>query len=361
MTSRDWAASGAADPQRDRIASLISSAIRSLKLDLRGRVVVTEAATGPYCTTPIIAAMAGSPRVIALTRESRHGSIDEVLRQTGEMARHCGVASQIEVRVDRREEWFQEADVVTNLGFVRPIDAVTSGWMRPGSVVPLMCEAWEWRSADLDLRACRDRGIQVFGTNEDHPKVLVFDYCGWLALKLLLEAGLEGHKTRVLVVGPDNFARVIVARLAAAGAVVSHILTLQEDGARPANGEFDAVIIADYHREGFVIGPGGAMESPAFVSRFGPVTVIPFVGQVDVAGLQALGVRVFPPENVGSQRMVRTLAALGPRPVIDLHAAGLKVGALALSGETAAAGEFEGLAQPLQVPSRPPVGPPVQP
>ena len=42
MTSRDWAASGAADPQRDRIASLISSAIRSLKLDLRGRVVVTE-------------------------------------------------------------------------------------------------------------------------------------------------------------------------------------------------------------------------------------------------------------------------------------------------------------------------------
>ena len=43
----------------------------------------------------------------------------------------------------RRRPWSPEADVVTNSGHVRPIDAETVAWMKPTAVVPLMYEAWE--------------------------------------------------------------------------------------------------------------------------------------------------------------------------------------------------------------------------
>ncbi|MEO8360111.1 MAG: hypothetical protein ABI672_08785 [Vicinamibacteria bacterium] len=338
---------GRSDHLTRRMATLMETTIQSLKLDLSEFVVLTEAATGPYVVTPVIAAMAGSPRVIALTRDSSYGSVEEVTRQTKQLAEYCGVSHRIEVRVERDPAWFQAADIVTNLGFVRPLDRATCRAIRPGRVVPLMCEAWEWRPQDLDVVACDEFGIQTFGTNEHHPKAPVFEYCGWLALKLVQEAGLEGHQTRALIIGRDKFAKVIAARLGAAGAQVEHALTFGEASQRPA----DAVIIADYHEPGFVIGPSGEIESAEFAARYGSATVIPFVGQVDVLGLAALGVRVFPAENPGSHRMVRTLAALGPRPVIELHAAGLKVGAMALQGATNAPGDFEGLAQPLSAAS----------
>jgi hypothetical protein len=47
---------------------------------------------------------------------------------------------------------------------------------------------------------------------------------------------------------------------------------------------------------------------------------------VDVAGLAAAGVQVYPGIEMPGHRMALTLAALGPRPVVELHAAGLKVG-----------------------------------
>ena len=64
-----------------------------------------------------------------------------------------------------------QADIITNSGHVRPIDAEMIGWMKPTAVIPLMYEAWEFRDADLDLAACQRRGIVVAGTNERHPAI----------------------------------------------------------------------------------------------------------------------------------------------------------------------------------------------
>ena len=64
-----------------------------MNLDLAGVRVVTEAATGPYVVTPVMAAAAGA-EVVALAKDSRHGSAAEARRQTmefaGEMARRTG-------------------------------------------------------------------------------------------------------------------------------------------------------------------------------------------------------------------------------------------------------------------------------
>ena len=49
-----------------------------------------------------------------------------------------------------------------------------------------------------------------------------------------------------------------------------------------------------------------------------------------VEELRDAGLTVLPPRDPGPKRMALTLAELGPRPVIELHAAGLKVGEIAV-------------------------------
>ena len=61
-------------------------AVAELELDLGGRVVVTEAATGAYVVTPVLAALAGA-EVHACARATRHGTVAEVVRQTHALLR----------------------------------------------------------------------------------------------------------------------------------------------------------------------------------------------------------------------------------------------------------------------------------
>jgi len=63
--------------------------------------------------------------------------------------------------------------------------------------------------------------------------------------------------------------------------------------------------------------------------------VIAFAGGVDATALGRVGLQCIPREGSAPRRMGRTLADLGPRPVVDLHAAGLKVGAAAARGRRA--------------------------
>ncbi|MCH7612988.1 MAG: hypothetical protein IIB45_06465, partial [Candidatus Marinimicrobia bacterium] len=171
--------------------------------------ILTEAASGPYVVTPVIAIMAGAERVLALTSESSYGSTEDVNAQTRALEALCGVEGSIEIHTQRSPDLFYQADIVTNLGFVRPIDAEAVEVMRPTAVIHLMCESWEFREGDVDLNACRRNGIRVVGTNEDHPGLDVFDYSGWLCIKMLLEAQIEIHKSQILLVGSDKFGRVI--------------------------------------------------------------------------------------------------------------------------------------------------------
>lgn len=56
----------------------IEERIIATQLDMTGLNILTEAATGAYCVTPVIAAMAGAKSVVAYTKDSRFGSINDV-------------------------------------------------------------------------------------------------------------------------------------------------------------------------------------------------------------------------------------------------------------------------------------------
>jgi hypothetical protein len=311
-----------------RLVKLIPEIITKLRLDLSGLTVLTEAASGAYVVTPVIAALAGAHRVIALTRESRYASVNAVIAQTRELASVFGVDAAVEICMERSPDLFARADIITNLGFVRPIDAEAVEAMKPTAIVSLMCEAWELRPGDVDIAACRRKGILVIGTDEHHPAVDVFPYSGWLALKLLLEAGVEIHRNKILVVSRDRFGLIIEENLRRAhvdACLVQNLKDLSPADLRAA----DALVTCDYAREDCVIGSCGDITPGDLAAAAPAIKVVQFAGLVDVSGLQANGIFVYPGEPVPPHRMVRTLAALGSRPVVELHTAGLKVGEVA--------------------------------
>lgn len=316
-------AAGICNPSR--LVNLIERTITTLHLDLRGFTIVTEAASGPYVVTPVIAALANADRVLALTRDSRFASAGQVIEQTNALANLCGVSNSIQIATERRMDFFAEADIVTNLGFVRPIDARTIAVMKSGAVVSLMHESWEFRSDDVDIDACRSQGIRVSGTNEDFPGLDIFSYIGWLCQKLLFDAQIEIHRSKIAVVSSDKFGLAIANHLVRCGCnayLVSKARDLVDLN------DLDALIVADYTRDDLILGKGGEFE-PDILMRYAPgLTIIQFAGLLAVDELQAAGLTVYPGIHLEPRRMAITLAGLGPRPVVELHAAGLKVGEL---------------------------------
>ena len=312
---------GIANPLR--LVTLIKKIINFLQLDLSGLTILTEAASGPYVVTPVIAGLAGAGRVLALTRDSRYASAEAVIAQTRAMESLCGIEGSVEIHTRRLIDLFAHADIATNLGFVRPIDAAAVSAMKPKAVVPLMCEPWEFRHGDVDLEACRTNGIAVLGTNENYPGLEVFEYSGWLCLKMLFEAQIEVYKSNIVVVGDDKFSSVIEDRLERCCVCVRRMPTMR--GVETVE-DIDAVVVADYTRKDMIIGPEGDVTAAELATMAPGSTVIQFAGRVDVPSLIECGIAVYPGIALDTQRMAKTLAELGVRPVVELHAAGLKVG-----------------------------------
>jgi hypothetical protein len=315
-------------PNARRAARTITETIRRLQLDLRGLVVLTEAGSNAFAVTPAIAAAAGARRVLAVALDSRHGRASDVRRQALEVAGHLDAGGRIEFLDAASPAAIAEADIVTNLGFVRPIDASFVRQMKTTAVVPLMCEAWEVRPGDVDLEACRAHGIAVAGTNEHQDLLPIFSFCGLVAVRLLLDAALEIRGQRIAILGWDAFATEIESALAALHATVIRPADRATVAVRDSIRDADVVLVADYESATPVVADAGLL-TPADVAKLAPgATVVQFAGGVDAAALATHGVQCFPGTPVEPRRMAYTLAVLGPTPVIWLHGAGLKIGEL---------------------------------
>lgn len=312
-----------------RLAKLIAEACRRLKLDLQGMRVLTEAGSNAFCATPVIAAYAGA-QVVAVTKTTAYGSAEEIASQVVELARFMGVDGKI-VLTSREAVPVEPCyDIVTNLGHLRPLDAAFLSRFDPRRmVIPTMSELWELRPGDVDLAYCRQQGIPVAGTNEMHPDVDCFRTVGTLAAKLLLERGFQLRNEAYLVIGHDAFGRVIADYLRACGAHIE--LVHPQQAGQTDLASYAALVVADYTWPHLIIGPGGSLDPQAIAVEKG-LEVIQVAGANDVASCDALGVPVYPHMHLPPRRMSFTLAHVGAKPVIDLHAGGLKVGELLKRG-----------------------------
>jgi hypothetical protein len=307
-----------------RLVTLMHEAIARLRLDLSGAVALTEAASGAYVVTPVLAAMAGADQVFAITRTTKYGSFEEISANTRFLAKLAGVESRLEIITQKNREVVGRADIITNSGHVRPIDAEMISWMKPGAVVPLMYEAWEFRDEDLDLAACQKYGIRVAGTNERHPAVDVFSFLGDMAIKLLLDMGVAPSYSRVIVLCDNGFASFIERGLIGAGANVTIVENLH---LAPSDIIFDAVIVALTPQAGPVITGVDA----AFIAQRWPEAVIgQFWGDVDRSALEQAGLSSWPVSPPAPGHMGILPSDVGPEPVVRLQSGGLKVGEVLL-------------------------------
>jgi len=303
-----------------RLARLVDEAIERCSLDLKGAVVLTEAATASYVVTPVIAARAGAARVYAMTRTTRFGSFDQVAAETLELSQLLGLDGRIELVGERRRSIVEQADIVTNSGHVRPIDAEMIEWMKPTAVIPLMYEAWEFRPDDLDLAACRRKGILTAGTNERHPAIDVFSFLGVMAIRLLNDAGVAVYKSSVLLVCDNGFGPFIRRGLEQAGASVDSVADIAEAKTTAAH---DAILVAATPRPGPVL---SAQDLTQIAAAWPGAVVAQYFGDLDRTLLSSLNVGVWPLREPPRGHMGILPAEIGPEPTVRLQSGGLKVG-----------------------------------
>lgn len=314
-----------------RVKRIIEQAVSTFKLDLSGLTVLTEAATGLYVLTPMIAALARAESVLALTRDSRYGKVAEVHRNTMKLAELLGVEEKIDVIADRSDNRIGQSDIITNLGFVRPLDAAFLGKLKKTAVIALMWETWEFRPEDMDIEKCRQLGLAVLGTNEHHPDLRIFDYIGYIALKLLFEAGIEVLDSRIAVLGQGEFADQVWQTLGSARAEAFRISAKQPgDGLNDASIDFirqaDALVIAEHHSRDQLIGENGFITAPALYELNPGLAVVHVCGAVDRKVLDQSGLNCWPDHFAPAGYMSAATDYVGPTPLVKLHTAGLKVG-----------------------------------
>jgi len=308
-----------------RLIRLMTEAIGRCQLDLAGRTVLAEAASGAYVVTPVLAALAGA-RVYALAAPTAYATGQELQAATAELAGLAGVADRVHLVREKSAEVIGAADIVTNSGQVRPIDAAMTAQMKPSAVVTLMYESWEYRRSDVDLDACRARGIRVAGVNEDHPAVDFFAFLGPMAIKQLQDAGISVYRSRIVLLCDNSFGPFIAKSLRNCGADVVEERRLTPAALSPA---CDAVLLALRPISGAVL----TAEDARVLGERAPGTVlVQYWGDVDRASLAAAWVPVWPPESPRAGHMAVLPSAIGPEPVVRLQSGGLKVGELMARG-----------------------------
>lgn len=322
-------------PNINRVIRLIKSAIDDLTLDLKGITVLTEAASGAYVVTPLIAALAGADQVYAVTRDSRFGAKEDVRAYTYRLADIMGVCDCISVSFENPKTISPECHLVTNLGFIRPIDAELIQSLPANAAVSLMWETWEYRDEDVDLEECRKSNVPILGTRETHPRLNIFRYIGLLVLKLLLQQQIEVFQSRILVIGSGHFGSEAELTLKANGADVLRLDPTEKwnptDSALEAFLQLsDAVILVEHNVITNLLGEEQGIPLD-WISK-SSAEVIHICGSVDEAGIIEQGIRKTPDFPVKMGFMSYATDFVGPRPVIDLHTAGLKVGEALVRG-----------------------------
>lgn len=301
-----------------RLVALMRQAIERCDLQLHNTTVLTEAATGAYAVTPVIAAMAGAKKVIALTQNSRYGTIEDVIAQTQQLAQIAGVEGRIEFATSKTADIVAQADIITNSGHVRPLDAETIAQMKPTTAIGLMYEAWEFRTEDLDLAACHQRGIAVAGVNERHPSVDVFSFLGIMAVKLLLDAGIAVYTSKILLLCDNPFSLFIERGLVNAGADVNIVTTL---AAAPTDEQFDAIVVALQPQSKPVL---SAQDAQAIAKYWQGAVVAQYWGDIERSALASHHIPVCPEIEPKPGHMGILPSAVGAEPIIRLQTGGLK-------------------------------------
>lgn len=308
---------------------IITDAIEILDLKLKNVNVLTEVASGWFVFTPIIAALAGAKKVFAVVNDSSYGKAEDIVKNCLAIA----VIFEIDTSIfefsknNIPESFLKNADIVTNSGHLRPLNAEKLKHLKTNAVIPIMYEKWELRPTDIDLEYCKEHKITLAGTWENHPDLKIFDYCKQLMLKIIFEAGFEIKGNNIIVFSSDHYGDLLKEGCEALGAQ-SVLLSIDYDDILRAVPKADFIFFCDYNNRKTLIGTESeALFKLAVIKQLNSgLCILHLAGAIDAETVNKFGFSLYPNKNGYPQKMTETLAHLGPKPILMLQAAGLKVG-----------------------------------
>jgi hypothetical protein len=330
------------------VSNKIREAVDRLELDLKGKVVLTEAATGAYVVTPVLAALAGAD-VYAYTKQTRYGTVEDVRKVTQDLMLQLGVdKNKVQIIDNLSPEIISNADIITNSGHLRPLDENKLKHVKQGAVIPLMYEDWEWRDADLNLDYCKKNNIRIGATNERHPDVDVFNYLGDMAMKMIFDAGLCPYRNYFTLITNNDFGPFI-AKVLSKNCAGLAVCDLQEnkEGYKDIDIEWignfpdfnvpekfrnsEAIIFTAYPFDKIWI---AEQDAPITIDKikkeFADPVLLRYCGDVEE---NISDIKLYP-KHVHSGHMGILPSAIGFDPIIRLQSGGLKAGQLLLENKT---------------------------
>ena len=329
--------------------------VKALDLNLKGKTVLTEAASGAYIVTPVLAALAGA-KVFAFSKTTRYGNLDEVFTATKKLANSFNeFPLQIQLIDKITPEIVAQADIITNSGHLRPLNETLLSYAKDELVIPLMYEAWEWRNADMDIAYIKKRGFAIGATNERHSEVDVFNYLGDMALKLIFDAGICPYRNRFILICNNDFGPFIANTLSAVCEGLG-IIDVEQHRHQYNTEKIDwlggfpdisipekyksaeAVIFTAYPFDQTWIGEKTLINADQILSQLSDPLILRYAGDIDENNLEKRGLRFFP-RNVQSGHMGILPSAIGYDPIIRLQSGGLKAGEALMSGNHTYKGE----------------------
>lgn len=319
----------------------------NLGLNLRNKAVLTEAATGAYSVTALIAAAAGAETRI-LARDSAYGNAEEAYKEVEYLAEQLGCRHLIR-RFDIKEPI--RFDIITNSGHLRPLDREKLRLLKDTGIVALMYENWEFRDSDLDATYCTQKKIPIVGLNERHPDVDVFGFLGDMAAKLAFDAERPLYRSNALIFTNNDFGPWIAKSWARFCETVwvcgkgaeeyAGIENIRYLGNFP-NPNLDSVEVpldfvvysaAPFNRRLAGQGIAGGFDPFSIPEHHRQALWLRFCGGIETADFDSAGISYFP-KLVKDGHMGVLPSHLGYEPVIRLQAGSLKAAELALRGET---------------------------
>lgn len=317
---------------------LVRKLISKHKLNLAGLTVFTEAATGSYKYTPIIAALAGAEQVFAVTADSKYGSKEIVKEQTLIEAKILGVRDKIAVLYEKNGDCLSRSDIITNSGFVRPITAEMVSYMKSTAVIPLMWLASEFRPEELDLPACIEKGILVMGTNEHHPSLKLFNSIGFKICKLLFNTGFSIYNDKFLLIASGDMGNYISDFFINNSVSFDRVVFDNEIPMRHKKfvcnrteiinnlDKYDALIIAELCHNVDILSADGFISTKLLKKQNPLVQIIHTYGSVNNDDILREAISIYPPDPKPFPYGTACADYLGDKPALDLITAGLKVG-----------------------------------
>lgn len=316
-----------------RAKKYASELIRKYKIDCSGLTILTEAASGPYLFNPMIPILAGADEVITYCRNSSYAKVDEVHKDM--------TLAYSQVKIDRGytfissldKDDISRADIVTNSGHLRPINSSFIKAMKSKAVISLMWEPWELRPGEIAINVAKRKGILIMGVNEHEKPCDTRPFSFLTALHLLMSHQASIVDDRILVIGDQyTLAQTIESGLLGLNFQCRRISSSADHVVASEAAQWATyILVAEHVNKRTIIGTGGLIETDTLVNA-GTLGVGVIAGMVERDELEAREVSVFPNKIAPPGYLSYMPSELGPYPVMDLFAAGIKVGQMMAEG-----------------------------